>query len=254
MTNITNILDFDDNGRAIIEIPRIQDDYSFVLNHWQNIECQLDEIEEDLLCSDTEGRRRFLKKTKKLLLEYREKLEESEEYDESYSIEELKECGYDEKEIEEFLNGESEEDEIDEVELKLSKANIHLDVVYDSEEGENYLCVYHFQLKHSLAWYLMNRLDHEIVMVEQQIKKMSGLLKIYDSEDNLDKAITIMRQSNCPMMARNGLMEEFQLSEIQSEHILSMKLRELTGMIRSQILQVLEYYAAVKSLLIDLKG
>ena len=75
MIDFENILDFDDNGRAVIEIPQIQHDYSLVLNHWQDIKSQLEEIEEDLSCCDTEGRRRFLEKARKLLLEYREKSE-----------------------------------------------------------------------------------------------------------------------------------------------------------------------------------
>lgn len=249
MTNTLNILDFDDNGRAIIEIPQIQHDYSFVLNHWQDIECQLDEIDDDLSCFDTEERRRFLEKTKKLLLEHRKKSKDcgSEENDErKHYIEVLKEVGYDENDIEGF------EFEIDEVELKLSKSNIHLDVKYD-EEDEVYLCVYHFRLKHSLAWYLMNRLDHEIAMIDRQIEKTSGLLKICDSNDNFDKAITIIRESNCLLTSRNGLMKEFRLSEVQAEHILSTTLRELTATTTDSVLRDLDFYASVTSLLRDLK-
>lgn len=74
MTNILNILDFDDNGRAIIEIPQIQHDYSFILNHWQDIECQLDEIDDDLSCFDTEERRRFFRKNKKVVIGTQEKI------------------------------------------------------------------------------------------------------------------------------------------------------------------------------------
>ncbi len=249
MTNILNILDFDDNGRAIIEIPQIQHDYSFVLNHWQDIECQLDEIDDDLSCFDTEERRRFLEKTKKLLLEHRKKSKDcgSEENDErKHYIEVLKEVGYDENDIEGF------EFEIDAVELKLSKSNIHLDVKYD-EEDEVYLCVYHFRLKHSLAWYLMNRLDHEIAMIDRQIEKKSGLLKVCDSEDHFDKAIIIIRESNCLLTARNELMKKFQLSEIQAEYILSVTLRELASTTMDNVLRDLDFYAIVKSLLIDLK-
>ena len=226
MTNTLNILDFDDNGHAVIEIPQIQHDYSLVLNHWQDIKFQLEEIEEDLSCCDTEGRRCFLEKARKLLLEYGEKSEEFGEF-------------------------EFEENEIDEVELKLSKSNTHLDIKCD--EDEVYLCVYHFRLKHSLAWYLMNRLDYEIAMIGRQIEKTSGLLKICDSNDNFDKAITIIRESNCLLTSRNGLMKEFQLSEIQAEHILSTTLRELTATTTDSVLRDLDFYASVTSLLRDLK-
>ena len=72
MMDFKNILDFDDNGCAVIEIPQIQHDYSLILI----IGRILKEIEEDLSCCDTEVRRRFLEKSRKLLLEYREKSEE----------------------------------------------------------------------------------------------------------------------------------------------------------------------------------
>lgn len=251
MTNTLNILDFDDNGHAVIEIPQIQYDYSLILNHWQDIECQLEEIEEDLSCCDTEERRCFLEKARKVVLEYWEKSEDngSDEYDEGgWYIEVLKEAGYEEKEIGEF---EFEGNEIDEVELKLSKSNIHLDVKCD--EDEVYLCVYHFRLKHSLAWYLMNRLDHEIAMINRQIEKTSGLLKICDSNDHFDKAITIVKESKCSLIARNRLMKEFHLSEIQAEHILSTTLRELTATTMDCVLRDLDSYATVMSLLKDLK-
>ena len=226
MTNTLNILDFDDNGHAVIEIPQIQHDYSLVLNHWQDIKFQLEEIEEDLSCCDTEGRRCFLEKARKLLLEYGEKSEEFGEF-------------------------EFEENEIDEVELKLSKSNTHLDIKCD--EDEVYLCVYHFRLKHSLAWYLMNRLDYEIAMIGRQIEKTSGLLKICDSNDHFDKAITIVKESKCSLIARNRLMKEFHLSEIQAEHILSTTLRELTATTMDCVLRDLDSYATVMSLLKDLK-
>lgn len=65
MENISNILDFDENGRAVIEIPRVQDNYSFILNHWQNIECQLTEIENDLSYLEPGEKRLFLENVKK---------------------------------------------------------------------------------------------------------------------------------------------------------------------------------------------
>lgn len=238
MVKSLNILDFDDTGRAIIEIPKVQHNYSFVLNHWQNIKCQLDEIDDDLSCTMSEEKRQFLEKTRSLLLEYREQLEDDGDKER------------DEKDIDEFEFG---EDKIDDVELKLSNTNSHLNVEYDSEEEEAYLCVYHFRLKHSLAWYLMNRLDHEIMMIEQQIEKISGLLKIYDSDENFEKAVVIIRKSNSFLMARRGLMEEFQLSEIQAEFVISMKFGNFVSFSLNKILHRLEFYATVKSFLNKLK-
>ena len=54
--------------------------------------------------------------------------------------------------------------------------------------------------------------------------------------DHLDEVIALIRSSVDPEAARNGLMERFELSEIQARAILDMRLQRLTGMERDKII------------------
>lgn len=53
--------------------------------------------------------------------------------------------------------------------------------------------------------------------------------------DNIDKVIALIRNSKNSQEAKNGLMNEFNLSENQSQAILDMKLQRLTGLERNKI-------------------
>jgi DNA gyrase subunit A len=53
--------------------------------------------------------------------------------------------------------------------------------------------------------------------------------------DNIDEVISIIRNSNTSEIAKNTLMERFNLSEKQSQAILEMRLRRLTGLERDKI-------------------
>ncbi|NRT74572.1 DNA gyrase subunit A [Clostridium beijerinckii] len=53
--------------------------------------------------------------------------------------------------------------------------------------------------------------------------------------DNIDEVISIIRNSNTTEIAKNTLMERFNLSEKQSQAILEMRLRRLTGLERDKI-------------------
>ena len=53
--------------------------------------------------------------------------------------------------------------------------------------------------------------------------------------DNIDEVISIIRSSKSTEIARNTLMERFSLSEKQSQAILEMRLRRLTGLERDKI-------------------
>jgi DNA gyrase/topoisomerase IV subunit A len=50
------------------------------------------------------------------------------------------------------------------------------------------------------------------------------------ASDNIDEVIKIIRAAKTPNDAISGLMERFQLSEIQSRAIVEMRLRQLTGL------------------------
>lgn len=58
--------------------------------------------------------------------------------------------------------------------------------------------------------------------------------------DNLDAVIALIRASKTPAIAREGLMQNFALSEIQAQAILEMRLQKLTGLERDKIIAELE--------------
>ena len=58
--------------------------------------------------------------------------------------------------------------------------------------------------------------------------------------DNLDAVVQLIRKAADPASARDGLMAEFELSEIQAKAILEMRLQRLTGLERQKIIEDLE--------------
>ena len=62
--------------------------------------------------------------------------------------------------------------------------------------------------------------------------------------DNLDAVIKLIRASKTDQMAKDGLMENFKLSEKQAQAILDMRLRRLTGLEREKIEE--EYIETIK--------
>jgi len=71
--------------------------------------------------------------------------------------------------------------------------------------------------------------------------------------DALDAVITLIRSAKNPAEARDGLMREFGLSQIQSQAILDMQLQRLTGLERQKILdelaEVLQTISRLKAIL-----
>ena len=57
--------------------------------------------------------------------------------------------------------------------------------------------------------------------------------------DHLDAVITLIRGARNPAAARVGLMEEFELSQIQAQAILDMQLQRLTGLERQKVVDEL---------------
>ncbi len=55
--------------------------------------------------------------------------------------------------------------------------------------------------------------------------------------DNLDEVVALIRASKTPAEAREGLMERFELSRIQAQAILDMKLQRLTGLELEKIIE-----------------
>ena len=80
------------------------------------------------------------------------------------------------------------------------------------------------------------RTEFELRKAEARAHILEGL-KI--ALDHLDEVIKLIRASKNPAEARDGLMTQFKLSQLQSQAILDMQLQRLTGLERQKILDEL---------------
>ena len=94
-------------------------------------------------------------------------------------------------------------------------------------------------LKEILHYYILHqeevverRTRHDLAKAEARAHILEGFVIALD---NIDEVIQIIRSSNTDREAKDVLMERFKLSEKQSEAILEMKLRRLTGLEREKI-------------------
>ena len=74
---------------------------------------------------------------------------------------------------------------------------------------------------------LVRKTNFELKQAEKRAHILEGLLIALD---NLDAIIKLIRSSRTPEDARNGLISNFSLSEIQSKAILDLRLQKLTGL------------------------
>jgi DNA gyrase subunit A len=94
------------------------------------------------------------------------------------------------------------------------------------------------------------RTEFDLAEAEKRAHVLEGL-KI--ALDHLDAVIKLIRAAKDVDTARQGLMEQFKLSEIQANAILEMRLQRLTGLERSKIeqeyLEVIQLIEQLKSIL-----
>ena len=81
---------------------------------------------------------------------------------------------------------------------------------------------------------IIRRTQYELNNAEKKAHILEGLLIALD---NLDAVISLIRASKTPEEAKNGLIQNFQLSEIQAKAILDLRLQKLTGLERDKIKQ-----------------
>lgn len=79
---------------------------------------------------------------------------------------------------------------------------------------------------------VVRRTKFELRKAEERAHILEGLLIALD---NLDEVIALIRASSTPEDARNGLISQFSLSELQARAILDMRLQKLTGLERDKI-------------------
>ncbi len=90
------------------------------------------------------------------------------------------------------------------------------------------------------------RTQFELAKAEARLHILEGL-KI--ALDHLDEVIALIRKSASPQVAKDGLMQELGLSDIQGQAILEMRLQRLTALERDKILdERKELIATVKRL------
>lgn len=89
-------------------------------------------------------------------------------------------------------------------------------------------------IKDLIVYYVEHR--HEVVVrrtqydLDQALQRAHILEGLIIALDNLDAVIALIRSAATPEVAKNGLMNNFHLSEIQAKAILDMRLQRLTGL------------------------
>jgi DNA gyrase subunit A len=100
---------------------------------------------------------------------------------------------------------------------------------------------------------IVRRTQFDLRKAEERAHILEGLII---ASDNIDEVIKIIRASNSPDEAREGLMERFSLSDLQARAIVEMRLRQLTGLeqdkLRAEYAEILERIAHFKEILNNL--
>lgn len=112
-------------------------------------------------------------------------------------------------------------------------------------------------LKQLLRYFITHR--HDVILrrtryeLDQAEKKAHILEGLLIAIDHLDEVIKLIRASKTPEIAREGLMENFELSEIQARAILDMRLQKLTGLEREKLRkdydELMELIAGLKEII-----
>ncbi|MFM9052475.1 MAG: DNA gyrase subunit A [Bacteroidota bacterium] len=96
---------------------------------------------------------------------------------------------------------------------------------------------------------VIRRTRYELAEAEKRAHILEGLLIALD---HLDAVIALIRASQTPQIAQEGLISNFNLSEIQAKAILEMRLQRLTGLERDKIrdeyqelMKLIDYYKDV---------
>ncbi|NLU40406.1 MAG: DNA gyrase subunit A [Bacteroidales bacterium] len=114
-------------------------------------------------------------------------------------------------------------------------------------------------LKQLIKYFVEHRLDvvtrRTQFELDQAEKRAHILLGLIIASDNIDEVISIIRSSNNPDEAREGLMARFELSDIQARAIVEMRLRQLTGLeqekLRAEYEELLKLIERLKEILAD---
>jgi DNA gyrase subunit A len=106
------------------------------------------------------------------------------------------------------------------------------------------LIQYFVEFRHEVV---VRRAQYDLEQAEKRAHILEGLIIALD---NLDAVIALIRKSINPDEAKEGLMSNFGLSEVQAKAILDMRLQRLTGL---EIDKIREEYKEVMAQIEDLK-
>ena len=114
-------------------------------------------------------------------------------------------------------------------------------------------------LRDMIKYFVEHR--HEVVIRRTQFdlrkaKERAHILEgLIIASDNIDEVIRIIRAAKTPNDAIAGLIERFNLTEIQSRAIVEMRLRQLTGLMQDQLHaeyeEIMKQIAYLESILAD---
>jgi DNA gyrase subunit A len=112
----------------------------------------------------------------------------------------------------------------------------------------------------NLAQLVHHYVDHQLEVIERRSRfrlakaeaRAHILRGLLIALDNIDRVVQIIRSSENVDVARSALMDEFELSDIQANHILDMPLRRLTALETNKLREELAEIEATISYLEDL--
>lgn len=113
--------------------------------------------------------------------------------------------------------------------------------------------IHHFvEHRHDVV---VRRTQYLLKKAQERAHILEGFMKVIATQDTLDLAIKIIRESSSPGEAKTGLIQEFELTEIQAQAILDLRLARLTGMeldkIRDEYNSIMKEIDYLKTILND---
>ena len=130
---------------------------------------------------------------------------------------------------------------------------IMLALVNNEPKVLNILDMLKYYLKHQEE-VVTRRTQYELNKAEERAHILQGLLIALD---NIDRVIAIIRGSKTTQIAKEGLIAEFNLTDVQAQAIVDMRLRALTGLEREKLeteyAELMKRIGELKAILADRK-
>ena len=130
---------------------------------------------------------------------------------------------------------------------------IMLALVNNEPKVMNILEMLNYYLRHQEE-VVTRRTKYELNKAEERAHILEGLLIALD---NIDEVIRIIRNSKNAQAAKEGLIEAFQLTDVQAQAIVDMRLRALTGLEREKLeneyKELMERIGELRAILADRK-